>query len=177
MGFHLYRSKINLLSHAVKITPVAILATNSTQEYVYSYTDNEVELNTNYFYWLQILESDHNNFFGPVGAKLSSQENDHDIEETLLGNKLFANYPNPFNPTTTISFSVEKPCQVSIDLFNLKGQFIKKIFNQFVHVPNKKHNTVWDGRDSQGKKVASGIYFAHIKAGAFTKTTKMLLTK
>jgi len=177
IGFHIYRAESNRLSDAYKITSNALLATNSIQQSNYTYTDDEVELEKTYCYWLQILGNTANNFFGPVEIKLSFNQNNHDIEDLLLGNNLFSNYPNPFNPSTTITFSVETVERVSIKLYNIKGQFVKSLYDEVVDSPNVRYSIVWDGRDLQGKRVASGIYFAQMKAGQFSKTTKMLLTK
>jgi hypothetical protein len=86
------------------------------------------------------------------------------------------NYPNPFNPTTTISFSVPQTSSfVILSIYNIKGQKVKTLVNEVL--PAGKHSVVWNGRDANGKRVGSGIYFYKLKAGNFTKSRKMLLMK
>lgn len=91
-----------------------------------------------------------------------------------LGN----NFPNPFNPSTTISFSLnpEDAEDAEIIIYNLKGQKVKTFSNfQINQSPNPE--VVWDGTDEKGKSVTSGIYLYKLKAGNFEKTKKMLLLK
>jgi len=90
--------------------------------------------------------------------------------------KLYGNYPNPFNPTTTISFfTAENAEKVEIVIYNLKGQKVKTLVDKIL--PVGKHSIVWNGTDESGKNVVSGIYFYQFKTGKFSKTKKMLLLK
>ena len=89
--------------------------------------------------------------------------------------KLF-NYPNPFNPETTISFSVTQTSLfVTLEVYNIKGQKVKTLVNEVL--PAGEHSVVWDGRDSNGKRVGSGIYFYKLEAGDYQKVRKMVLLK
>ena len=94
---------------------------------------------------------------------------------TPLTTGLYKNYPNPFNPETRISFSLETEGHVSIDIYNIKGQKVKSLVNDNLKQGN--HSLVWKGRDSQGRPVASGMYFYKMKAGSYSHTEKMLLIK
>ncbi|MCD6177135.1 MAG: T9SS type A sorting domain-containing protein, partial [Candidatus Cloacimonetes bacterium] len=90
--------------------------------------------------------------------------------------KLNANYPNPFNPTTTISFSVAQTSSlVNIEIFNIKGQKVKQLINEIL--PAGKHDVVWNGKDDNGKQAASGVYFYRMKSGDIQQSKKMLLLK
>ncbi len=90
--------------------------------------------------------------------------------------KLNGNYPNPFNPTTTISFSVAQTSSfVNVDIFNIKGQKVKQLVNEVL--PAGKHIAVWNGKDDNGKQAATGIYFYKMKSGDYQKSRKMLLLK
>lgn len=71
--------------------------------------------------------------------------------------KLFAAYPNPFNPTTNIAFNISQPAQVEIDIYNVKGQKIKTLTRQ--QYEKGKHILIWNGKDEQTRSVASGVYF------------------
>ncbi len=92
------------------------------------------------------------------------------IETALLGN-----YPNPFNPETSISFNVKSDEQVSIEIYNLKGQKIKTLVNDKVKAGN--HKVIWKGDDDNGKPAASGVYFYRMKSGRYTSSRKMILLK
>ncbi|PKN77566.1 MAG: hypothetical protein CVU48_11185 [Candidatus Cloacimonetes bacterium HGW-Cloacimonetes-1] len=85
------------------------------------------------------------------------------------------NYPNPFNPETTISFSVPKAGMTSVKVFNLKGQVVRTLVNNDVAAGT--HSIVWNGIDSNGKSVASGVYFYRVTNNNQSITKKMLLSK
>ena len=80
------------------------------------------------------------------------------------------NSPNPFNPTTTISYSLADAGNVTIDVFNVAGQKVGTIVDGFTEAGS--HSVVWDGSD-----FSAGVYFYTVKSGDFTKTTKMTLLK
>jgi hypothetical protein len=89
---------------------------------------------------------------------------------------LHQNYPNPFNPTTTISFSVTQTSSfVTLEIYNIKGQKVKTLVNKVL--PAGEHSVVWDGKNTNNKTVASGIYFYNLKVGHYKKARKMLLIK
>ena len=90
---------------------------------------------------------------------------------------LHGNYPNPFNPTTTISFSVAQTLSfVKLEIFNIKGQKVKT-FTSFPNGGLGTRSVVWNGVDEFGKSVGSGIYFYKLKAGDYQKARKMILLK
>ncbi len=88
---------------------------------------------------------------------------------------LSQNYPNPFNPTTTIEFKVAAASRVSVDIFNMLGQRVRKLVDE--HLPAGNYATEWDGGDESGNRVASGVYLYRLQAGDFTDTRKMTLLK
>ncbi len=101
---------------------------------------------------------------------------DADGNTIPLITKLNGNYPNPFNPETTISFSVAQTSSfVSVEIFNIKGQKVKQLVNEIL--PAGKHIAVWNGKDNNNKQVASGIYFYQMKTGNIQQSKKMLLLK
>jgi len=104
-------------------------------------------------------------------------------DETLLPIQIsLTNYPNPFNPTTTISFEIntESTKGTELIIYNLKGQNVKS-FNCFPECNGVQGDTsnsvVWDGKDDNGKPVSSGIYFAKLNTNNQTVSKKMLLMK
>jgi hypothetical protein len=100
--------------------------------------------------------------------------NDDNINTPFVAG-LIGNYPNPFNPTTTIQFSTAKSEPVQINIYNQKGQLVKG----FDLISNGKgiHEVVWNGQDNSGKEVSSGIYYYRMKSGKYTNTKKMILMK
>ena len=93
-----------------------------------------------------------------------------------LVNSLSNNYPNPFNPVTTISFSTTETDQnTELTVYNMKGQKVKTLVN--TNLDAGQHKVVWNGKDESGKPVSSGVYFYKMKAGNFIATRKMILMK
>ena len=91
--------------------------------------------------------------FPPISAEVAT-------DEELLPNvtKLIGNYPNPFNPETTISFSVTQTSSfVTINVFNIKGQKIKQL--EIINLELGINEVIWDGKNNNNQPVASGIYF------------------
>ena len=86
-------------------------------------------------------------------------------------------YPNPFNPTTTISFNLtaENAENAELEIYNLKGQKVKTLVNEKLNAG--QHSVSWSGNDENGRSVSSGIYFYKLKAGDFEQTKKMMLLK
>lgn len=94
----------------------------------------------------------------------------------LNDNLYLTNSPNPFNPSTTISFSVTKNSDfVNLEIFNIKGQKVITLINEIML--SGKHSIIWSGLDSNNKPVSSGIYFYKIKAGNRESVKRMLLLK
>jgi len=84
-----------------------------------------------------------------------------------------SNYPNPFNPSTTISYALPRSGKVKLAIYNLKGQRIKDLVDEFQLMG--KYKTVWNGKDRHNNSVASGIYFIRLDAGKNTKVSKILM--
>ena len=100
-----------------------------------------------------------------------------DIDDNILPLKteLIGNFPNPFNPETTILFSLEKTGIVIFEVFNIKGQKIRTLVNESMDAGH--HQVLWNGTDDFGRNVSSGIYFYRINAGSESLTKRMLLLK
>lgn len=89
--------------------------------------------------------------------------------------ELEQNYPNPFNPTTTINFSLPQRSSVTIDVWNVIGQRVRRLLSEIL--PAGNHSVVWDGRSYSGDRVASGVYFYRLRSDNNTVVRKMLLLK
>ena len=84
--------------------------------------------------------------------------------------ELFQNYPNPFNPFTTIQFSLENPQFISLQIINIKGSVVERIFHQ--HIESRHQKAFWDASNH-----SSGIYFAELISGNNRQIKKMILLK
>ncbi len=103
-------------------------------------------------------------------------DEDEPEDNTLLTPQLHGNYPNPFNPTTTIEFSLVQTSQfVTLEIFNIKGQKVKTLYKGIAE--EGKHSVTWEGKDTNGKSVSTGIYFYKLKTGKKEISRKMLLLK
>ncbi|HPS39021.1 MAG TPA: M6 family metalloprotease domain-containing protein [Candidatus Cloacimonadota bacterium] len=85
------------------------------------------------------------------------------------------NYPNPFNPETTLSFELSRPEKVSLNIYNLKGQLVRTLVSGAFG--SGAHSLVWDGRDDRGIAVSGGMYLYQLQAGELCRTRKMVLLK
>ncbi len=101
-----------------------------------------------------------------------SNQDQNQFPPTFLNLK---NYPNPFNPSTTISFDLPKDSEVELSIYNIKGQKVATLLNENKLKGN--HSVVWNGKDANNKSVSSGIYFSKLQTGNKTLTRKMILLK
>lgn len=85
------------------------------------------------------------------------------------------NFPNPFNPTTSITYALPKAEYVTMYVYDISGQQIAELVNNYQNPGT--YNVTWNGKNSVGKTVSSGIYFYKVKAGSYSKTFKMNLIK
>jgi hypothetical protein len=103
------------------------------------------------------------------------------VDENYLNcrTELIGNYPNPFNPETTISFDIAQTFSfVTLVIYNIKGQKVKTLISDSAsQLSAGQHSVTWNGTDDNNKPVSSGIYFCKLKAGDFQKVKKMVLIK
>jgi len=98
----------------------------------------------------------------------------------VVRNALLQNYPNPFNPETWIPYSIAADSQVTISVYNVAGQLVRKLDIGYVksgEYMSKADAAYWNGRNDSGERVASGVYFYTIKAGKFMKTKRLVVLK
>lgn len=88
---------------------------------------------------------------------------------------LSQNYPNPFNPSTNIEFSLPEAGHVSLEIYNILGQQIRKLLDDDFDAG--QYSIIWDGENSSGLDVPSGTYFYKLTANDFVQTKKMLLIR
>ena len=102
--------------------------------------------------------------------KETSNADDH---LPVVATALDGNYPNPFNPETTISYSVKEPGRVKMEVYNIRGKLVRTLVDE---EPTTGHyKLIFDSRDDRGRSIASGVYMLRMKAPGYKKTTKMIL--
>jgi hypothetical protein len=99
-------------------------------------------------------------------------DNDPDDIPQAVENYL-SNYPNPFNPSTTINFSLPHTGFVKISVYNSKGRRVRLLVNDYYAAG--KHTTKWKGRDDKGNELASGVYFYRLQVDGKTRATRKCL--
>ncbi len=93
----------------------------------------------------------------------------------IRGFKLYQNFPNPFNPVTSIKFDIQKKSFIELKIFDLRGKLVNIIVNK--RLSPGEYSFLWNGRDSQNKLVPSGIYFYQLSTQNFIGIKKMVLQK
>jgi hypothetical protein len=86
-----------------------------------------------------------------------------------------SNFPNPFNPSTTISFNIQDNSHVNLSIYNTRGQKIKQLVDE--EMQPGKHEIIWNGKDDNDRPVTSGVYFYRLTTGIRILTKKMLMLK
>ena len=93
---------------------------------------------------------------------------------------LLQNYPNPFNPETWIPYHLADAADVHITIYDIKGAVVRQLdlgHQQAGYYANRSKAAYWDGRNTSGESVASGIYFYTLKAADFSATKRMVIVK
>ncbi len=97
------------------------------------------------------------------------------IQTQNLNYKLFPAYPNPFNPSTTISYSIASESSVSLEIYDGLGRLVKTLVNEIEG--QGKYTVTWNADCNNGEQAAGGIYIYRMKAGKYAETKKMILLK
>ncbi|MDY0152188.1 MAG: FlgD immunoglobulin-like domain containing protein [Candidatus Cloacimonas sp.] len=135
--------------------------------------------NEAYYIWADGRTGGKTEILGLFAQKLSNEVPSALSDENAPALGSFAlkqNHPNPFNPSTTISFALAKNSPAwELKIFNLKGQLVKTLFSGNLEKGN--HSLIWDGKDNNGSSVGSGVYFYRLSDGTDSQQRKMLLMK
>jgi hypothetical protein len=130
-----------------------------------SYVDSEVEGGHKYEYTLGVLMAD--------GTEVQSFGVQIVAKKFELS--LFQNHPNPFNPSTTISFTLPAKTKTKLSIYNIEGRLVTTLVDGTLDEGFKE--VAWDGKDGRGNQVSTGVYFYRLTAGDRTLTKKMVLLK
>lgn len=176
-GYNIFRNESKDLENAVKINAQLIdKGTAVGTQISYFYTDFEVYTNMMYYYWLESVALDGSSqFYGPLTVTIGDPAQEPVPPVVPMVTKLYNAFPNPFNPNTNIRYSLKEVGKVKIEIYNMKGQKIKT-FTQEHNSPGY-YQVSWDGRDENGRSVASGIYLYRLTTANYTSAKKMVLAK
>lgn len=170
LGYRVYRSIDQDQSTALQLTDTLIPATNTSSSHSYGYTDAEVSIGSTYYYWLEGVEFNSSEFFGPVSVTLDANVPPAWPELTALQSA----YPNPFKASanTNIRVSLKESESGTLTIYDIRGQIVRTF------ALNQGPNTVsWNGRDAQGRLCGSGIYFYRLNTPSLSQTRKVVIIK
>jgi len=185
-GFAIYRS-ITKDGNYTKIGFVSAAEDSETFN-DYQFTDKGVEPGNSYFYYLEDIDlAGAKNKPAIITVSIPSDKTievivppAQPVEPIPKVFRLLQNYPNPFNPETWLPYQLFDNSSVVIRIYDMKGQIIRVLDlgqKKAGYYVTKGKAAYWDGRNSFGQKVASGMYFYHLKAGDFSAGRKMVIVK
>ena len=177
LGYNIFRNESDNFDASIKINLTPINPTNSSEYHSYSYTDENVEENTSYYYWLESRElSNVSEIHGPV--MVTTQSIGEDVGDIITNNAagIKSIYPNPFNPNTTVRFFLRNDSNVKFEIYNLKGQRVHSS-DLGTKVGNKYHTVTWNGKNDRNQDCSSGTYFFKVTSNSFSQTSKAILSK
>lgn len=171
-SWNLYRS----FSTTFPSDPYATIDDPNALSYIDEGNSNDFFPNIRYYYALTAVyaggvESDTSNVVWIMAEPNAVEDN----EETVAAFALKGNYPNPFNPSTTIAFSIPARENVELKVYNSTGQLVRTLLNEAREAGD--HSITWDGMNNDGQPVASGVYHYTLRAGDYKDGNSMVLLK
>ncbi|MFC2076197.1 FlgD immunoglobulin-like domain containing protein [candidate division KSB1 bacterium] len=128
------------------------------------------------YYYYRIAAVDFSGNMGEYSDEIPvSPTSIGDVANLPKSFSLSQNFPNPFNPETSIQIGLPKDSMVRMNIYNITGQMVRSLLDQ--RMPAGYHKIKWDGRDNNGRTVNSGVYFYRISTDEFSQTRKMVLLK
>jgi hypothetical protein len=182
---------INDLSMTVRHLSTGVSMTDTTSDGIFSVTF--VYLDNRFVRVGDMLEITAHNAIGDLSLdpiRYTLTQSDIELGRIALGNliasvipsrsELLANFPNPFNPETWIPFKLQAASDTSITIYDVHGRMIRQL--ELGYIPAGVYQTkakaaYWDGTNNIGERVASGVYFYHLKSSEFSASRKMVILK
>ena len=133
---------------------------------------------TTYYYWIENVDySGNSTVHNSISVSISASEENPEPATIIEKTGLISNYPNPFNPSTVIRFSVSPDAKINLTVYDIKGKLIKRLISEKSFVPNKINSVVWNGIDENGSNVSSGVYLYQLSYGKHKEIKSILLLK
>ncbi|PKN78689.1 MAG: hypothetical protein CVU48_07610 [Candidatus Cloacimonetes bacterium HGW-Cloacimonetes-1] len=173
-GYYVYRNTENSIDTAIRVSPF-IPALNLSTQSEYSFVDEEVLPNTRYYFWLQNIDLTGDvALHGPVTIYVDN--NGSVVTPPIpIVDGLQSIYPNPFNPRTTISYSLTKATVVEISIYNSRGQLVRS-FDEGQKAAGL-WKVQWNGMDNAGNACTTGAYYIRMQAGNDSYLRKAVMIK
>lgn len=176
-GYNILRSEVRELSTAMLINNGMIdqgIANGTQMNYLF--TDTEVANQSTYYYWLESIGLDGSSeYFGPLNVIISTGGGQSEMPIIPVETTLLSAFPNPFNPSTNLRYSMKEAGTARLDIYNSKGQLMKTYSAS--HGQAGYYQMNWDGRDINGQLASTGVYFYRMTSGNYSSTKKMVLAK
>lgn len=115
------------------------------------------------------------NLLVPIHLSISETTVTDENSPAVIGIQLVGNYPNPFNPATTIIYRLDNAAEIELTVYNVKGQRIDRF--QQSHHSGGIFSYLWNGSKENGEVAASGVYFYELRSGRFVSSKRMILIK
>jgi uncharacterized protein len=154
-----------------KINETLIPSTGGLRGADYEFCDPTGCVNAQYMLQ-EIFLDGHTNNYGPINAGQTSLVNECTVPNEFA---LHSNFPNPFNPSTSLQFDIPSSTNILINIFDINGRLISTLIDGAIE-PGM-HNITWDGRDQYGNTAAAGLYFCRMVADNFSQSQKLMLVK
>lgn len=114
-------------------------------------------------------------FFADATCEPSTAIEEPSGDAITVQNHLYANQPNPFNPTTTVTFAMAQAAHVKLSIFDMRGRLVQVLVDEIR--PAGNYEVQWSGTDGRGRQVTSGVYLCRMEAGSFCETRRLTLVK
>lgn len=141
-----------------------LLASPGGERGQFEYLDRSVSAGKSYRYQIGVRDGD-GEFMSPIRS----------VYIEAISNRLDQNRPNPFNPTTTVHYTLATAGHVTLTVYDSSGRVVRSLVNESQE--SGPRDVTWDGRDDRGVTVASGVYFYKLTAGKFSDTRRMVMLK
>jgi M6 family metalloprotease-like protein len=139
-----------------------------------TYTDPNVSEGSSYSYYVKAVYQNPT-ALSPASNTINITVNPTDTEDLIKVTRLDGNYPNPFNPSTTVSFSLKSDAKVKLSVYNVKGELVKTLADE--EMKAGRHSIIWNGTNLHNKQTAAGIYFLKMSTPDYTSNKKMIMLK
>ncbi|MCK9584806.1 MAG: T9SS type A sorting domain-containing protein [Candidatus Cloacimonetes bacterium] len=174
MGYYVLRSDSADLAEAEAISGL-ITAANSAEGAIYNFRDKKLCSNSTYYYWLNNLDfSGAEGYNGPLAVHIDDLGGDAQGLVPAI-TAVLGNYPNPFNCATHLHYALAKAAEVKVQIYNSRGQLLRTISGQ--HDLPGYYKLIFDGKDSSGRELSSGVYIYRTQIGKDSFANRMLLLK
>ncbi len=169
-GYNLLRADNDVLDDAMRVNLQLIPGENASDGASYRYIDEDVTKNSTYNYWLESVElNGSSTLFGPVSVTIAEEGGFNEPPVVTYLTEFSGVYPNPFNPVTTISYSLKQDGRARFTMFDIRGRKVEEL------TPNGKKGDNTLTWDAEG--LPSGIYFIRMTADNIDQTRKVMILK